>query len=150
MDFGLARGPLTSESSQEHYLSFHRFNVVFGTFGWSVLVAPDVQRGLREFMPPRVAVIAIFSLSVESHAEPCPHRLARYPNVDEVTVNRNDVQFGESGSGEPGELSGAFRAGHGEFLSVERECIPLWANDSHPGSLSREIAFENVAVRVGT
>jgi hypothetical protein len=90
-------------------------------------------------VPPRVAVIAILSRSFESHAESCPHRLACYPNVDELTINGNDVQFGKSASGEPGELRGAFGAGHGEFLSVERENIPLWASDSHPRALSREI-----------
>ena len=73
MDFRLARGPLTSESSQENDLSFHCFNVAFSMFGRRVLVAPDVQRCLRELMSPCIAVIAIFALGIESHAETCPH-----------------------------------------------------------------------------
>ena len=135
VDLGLARRPLTSESRQENYLSFHSFNVAFGMFDRRVLMAPYVQFCLRELVPPRVAVIAIFSRSVEPHPETCPHRLPCYANVDELTINRNGVQFGKSASGEPGELRGAFGAGHCEFLSVEREDIPLWAGDFHLGCI---------------
>ena len=81
-------------------------------------------------------MIAVLSRSVESHSKACPLRLARYANVDGLTVNRNNVKFGQSGGGEPGELGGAFGAGHGE-IDVEG-AAPLYDVSCDDLSRARE------------
>src|SRR5438105_3014578 len=92
VDLGLMERPLTGTANQEHDFRFNGFDVG-RVLSRSVLMGPNVHKGLLVVMAPGVPVVAVTAVRRPSEPQSVTKRLLRNADVDRRVADHDDTRL---------------------------------------------------------